>query len=122
MKPDPDFATARTLDHVPHVTPARGSASGIPAGSDHIRFADRAGESSGALVVGGDPPTTQQPLKRVHQELHQEGITVSTGTAESAAGSLDAELADLLHQANQEMYATKRPEEPEIGNPRRQSP
>jgi len=59
------------------------------------------------LVVGADSALTRQLLARVHDELQLAGISISAGTAESAAGSLDAELADLLSQADQGMYVDK---------------
>ena len=59
------------------------------------------------LLIGADPALARELVTRVHQQLQLAGISVSAGTAESAAGSLDAELADLLRQADQGMYIDK---------------
>jgi diguanylate cyclase (GGDEF)-like protein len=65
------------------------------------------GDEFAVLLVGADPNVTQRVLTRVHEELHQAGISVSTGTAQPAPGSLDSELADLLDEADHAMYAAK---------------
>jgi diguanylate cyclase (GGDEF)-like protein len=65
------------------------------------------GDEFAVLLVGADPRVTQRVLTRVHEELHQAGISVSTGTAQAAPGSLDGELADLLDEADRAMYTAK---------------
>jgi hypothetical protein len=69
------------------------------------------GDEFAVLLVGADPQATQRLVTRVHEQLHAAGISVSTGTAETAAGSLDAELTDLLDQADRGMYAAKAEQE-----------
>ena len=58
------------------------------------------GDEFAVLLIGADPRLTQQLLTSVHQDLHQAGISVSAGTAETTPDSFDAELADLLDQAD----------------------
>ena len=65
------------------------------------------GDEFAVLLVGADPRVTRRVLTRVHEELHQAGISVSTGTAQAAPGSLDGELADLLDEADRAMYTAK---------------
>ena len=72
------------------------------------------GDEFAVLLVGADPWVTAQIIDRPHQQLTQVGISASTGTAvaattaaQSITGSLDAEIADLLNEADHAMYATK---------------
>jgi len=65
------------------------------------------GDEFAVLLIGADHRLTQQLLTSVHQDLHQAGISVSAGTAETDPDSFDAELADLLNQADHDMYTEK---------------
>jgi diguanylate cyclase (GGDEF)-like protein len=65
------------------------------------------GDEFAVLLIGADARLTQQLLTSVHQDLHQAGISVSAGTAETDPDSFDAELADLLNQADHNMYTAK---------------
>jgi hypothetical protein len=65
------------------------------------------GDEFAVLLIGADPRLTEQLLTSVHQDLHQAGISVSAGTAETDQDSFDAELADLLNQADHDMYTAK---------------
>jgi diguanylate cyclase (GGDEF)-like protein len=65
------------------------------------------GDEFAVLLIGADPRFTQQLLTAVHRNLHQAGISVSAGTAETTPDSFDAELADLLNQADRNMYTAK---------------
>ena len=72
------------------------------------------GDEFAVLLIGADPWVTEQIIDRLHQQLTQAGISASTGTAihattpaQSTTGSLDAEIADLLNEADHAMYATR---------------